>query len=74
VQAATNFSLVRITNLINGHVRYSRAHHPSTMAVASDELNSIRFDVPDDQEPGICKLEVIANGIASEPVFVFVSR
>jgi len=27
-QAATNFPLVRITNLATGHVRYSRAHDP----------------------------------------------
>ncbi len=72
VQAATNFPLVRITNLITGHVRYSRAHDPSTMAVVSDDLNSVRFDVPGNQEPGFSKLEVVANGIASEPVFVFV--
>jgi len=74
IQAATNFPLIRITNLIDGHVRYSRAHDPSTMAVVSDELNSVRFDVPGDQEVGISKLEVVANGIPSEPVFVFVSK
>jgi hypothetical protein len=70
VQAATNFPLVRITNLQTGHVRYSRAHNPSTMAVASYELNSVWFDVPSDQESGFSKLEVVANGIASEPLFV----
>lgn len=69
-QAATNFPLVRITNLKTGHVRYSRAHDPSTMAVVSRELNSVWFDVPSDQETGFSKLEVVANGIASEPVFV----
>ncbi|MGA7919998.1 MAG: hypothetical protein WCA38_10015 [Candidatus Acidiferrales bacterium] len=74
IQAATNFPLIRITNLIDGHVRYSRAHDPSTMAVVSNELNSVWFDVPADQEVGISKLEVVANGIASEPVFVFVSK
>ena len=72
VQAATNFPLVRITNLVTQHVRYSRAHHPSTMGVVSDDLNSVWFDVPADQEPGISKIEVVANGIASEPLFVFV--
>lgn len=70
VQAATNFPLVRITNLKTGHVRYSRAHNPSTMAVASNEVNSVWFDVPADQESGFSKLEVVANGIASQPVFV----
>ena len=69
-QAATNFPLVRITNVKTGHVRYSRAHDPSSMAVASNDLNSVWFDVPADQETGLSKLEVVANGIASEPVFV----
>jgi hypothetical protein len=42
------------------------------MGVVSDDLNSVWFDVPADQEPGIGKIEVVANGIASEPRFVFV--
>lgn len=74
VQSATNFPLVRITNLATGHVRYSRAHNPSTMAVVSNELNSVWFDVPANQEGGFSKLEVVANGIASEPVVVFVGK
>ena len=74
VQAATNFPLVRITNLDSGHVQYSRAHDPSTMAVASDDFNSVSFDVPANQEPGASVLEVVANGIASEPEFVFVRK
>ena len=72
VQAATNYPLVRITNLIDGHVQYSRTHDHSSMAVASPALVSTHFDVPSSQEPCICKLEVVANGIASNPVFVFV--
>ena len=73
-QAPTNFPLVRITNVKTGHVRYSRAHDPSSMAVASDDLNSVWFDVPADQEAGYSKLEVVANGIASQPVFVNVRK
>jgi len=42
--------------------------------VVSDEFNSVWFDVPANQEPGFSKLEVVANGIASEPVFVFVRK
>jgi len=74
VQGATNYPLVRITNLITGHVQYSRTHDHSSMAVASPELVSTHFDVPANQEPGISKLEVVANGVASDPVFVFVGR
>jgi hypothetical protein len=74
VQAATNYPLVRLTNIFNGHVRYSRTHDHSSMAVASNDLVSTHFDVPRDQEPCICRLEVVANGIASDPVFVFVGN
>ena len=72
VQAATNFPLVRITNLKTNHVFYSRTHDHSSMAVASDDLVSTHFDVPKAQEPGFGLLQVVANGIASDPVFVYV--
>jgi hypothetical protein len=42
------------------------------MAVASDDEVSTHFDVPARQEPGLSKLEVVANGIASEPLIVVV--
>lgn len=71
-QAATNFPLVRITNLKTSHVFYSRTHHHSSMAVASDSLVSTHFDVPGVQETGPSLLQVVANGIASQPVFVVV--
>jgi hypothetical protein len=71
VQGATNFPLVRLTNIFNGHVRYSRTHDHSSMAVASDDFVSTHFDIPANQEPCLCRLEVVTNGIASDPVFVF---
>jgi hypothetical protein len=73
-QCATNYPLVRITNLATNHVFYSRTHNHSSMAVASNALVSTQFDVPDTQEPGLSKLEVVANGIASRPTFVLVKR
>lgn len=72
VQAATNFPLVRITNLKTSHVFYSRTHDHSSMAVASDERVSTHFDVPALQERGLSLLQVVAQGIASQPVLVFV--
>jgi hypothetical protein len=70
-QCATNYPLVRITNLGTGHVFYSRTHNHSSMAVADNEhLNSTQFDVPAAQERGLSKLEVVANGIPSYPVLV----
>jgi len=72
VQAATNFPLVRITNLKTSHVVYSRTHDHSSMAVASNAVVSTHFDVPAVQETGPSLLQVVANGIASQPVVVFI--
>ncbi|MFZ3265307.1 MAG: hypothetical protein WA172_14980 [Terriglobales bacterium] len=69
-QNATNYPLVRITNLKTKHVFYSRTHDHSSMAVASNAVSSTHFDVPYNQEAGRSKLEVVANGIASAPVTV----
>jgi hypothetical protein len=72
VQASTNFPLVRITNLQTQHVFYSRTHDHSSMAVASNAIVSTHFDVPTGQERGLSLLQVVANGIASEPALVWV--
>jgi hypothetical protein len=69
-QAATNYPLVRITNLETGHVFYSRTHDHSSMAVANGGLVSTHFDVPANQETGPSQLVVVANGIPSQPVTV----
>jgi hypothetical protein len=71
-QMATNYPLVRITNATTGHVFYSRTHDHSSMAVASDCLSRTRFDVPPALERGRGTLEVVANGVASHPVEVWV--
>jgi hypothetical protein len=71
-QGNTNFPLVRITNLRTGHVFYSRTHDFSSVAVASDAISWTWFDVPAGQETGLSKLEVVASGIASDPVTVLV--
>lgn len=72
VQAATNFPLVRITNQRTGHVFYARTHDHSSMAVASPALVWTHFDVSPLQEPGASVLEVVANGVASQPLSVLV--
>jgi hypothetical protein len=71
-QAATNYPLVRITNRLTHHVFYTRTHDFSSMAVANDDPVTARFDVPANQEKGLSLLEVVANGIASEPIAVLV--
>jgi hypothetical protein len=71
-QAATNFPLVRIRNIKTSRVFYSRTHGHSSMAVASDAIVSTHFDVPAVQDLGLSVLEVVANGVASRPVFVWI--
>jgi hypothetical protein len=71
-QGATNFPVVRITNLKTSHVSYARTHDHSSMAVASDAVVSTHFDLSKSQEPGFSTLQVVANGIASNPVLVFI--
>jgi hypothetical protein len=71
-QAATNYPLVRITNRLTHHVFYSRTHDFSSMAVANDDPVAAHFDVPTNQEKGPSLLEVVTNGVASEPTAVFV--
>ena len=66
-QSATNYPLVRITNAATGHVFYCRTHDHSSMAVASDDVVFTWFDVPSDIETGAGKIEVVTNGIPSEP-------
>jgi len=72
LQMATNFPLVRITNLQTFHVFYSRTHDFSSMAVANNAPVTARFDVPLNQEKGLSLLEVVTNGVASEPILIFV--
>ncbi len=73
-QGATNFPIVRITNKATGHVFYSRTHDHSSMAVGNHGPVSTRFDVPATQEPGPSELVVVANGIPSAPLAIFVNR
>ena len=74
VQDATHYPLLRITNLGTHHVFYSRTHDHSSMAVASEHETSTVFDVSATQEPGLSRLEVVAHGVASEPVTVYVRK
>jgi hypothetical protein len=74
LETATNYPLVRITNNATGHVFYARTHGHSTMGVATGQTKvSTNFDVPAAVETGRSCLEVVANGIPSEPVTITVS-
>ncbi len=73
-QSATNYPLVRITNTANHRVYYARTHDHSTMGVATGRKRVwTYFDVPALIEPGASTLQVIANGIASQPVSIMVA-
>jgi hypothetical protein len=74
LETATNYPLVRITNNTTGHVIYARTHGHSTMGVATGQTRvSTNFDVPTTAEPGASSLQVVANGIPSNPVTITVN-
>jgi hypothetical protein len=74
VQAASNYPVVRITNVATGHVFYCFTYKPSSMGVATGSLIvSAHFTVPAKAERGASQLEVVTNGIASAPVSVTVN-
>lgn len=71
---ATNYPLVRIQNLLTGHVWYCRTYGHTTMGVATGtSIQGTNFVVPFGIEYGPAQLCVIANGISSEcvPIIVF---
>jgi len=75
VQAATNYPLVRITNMASLHVFYCRTHDHSSMAV-QDKTSTVStyFDVNRNIEVGASTLVVVTNGIPSQPITVTISK
>jgi hypothetical protein len=75
-QAATNYPLVRIVNWKTKHVFYARTFGHSTMGVGPNNLHHVQtnFTVPTASriETGLSTLQVVANGIGSAAVEVFV--
>jgi len=73
-QDATNFPLVRITNNSSSHVFYAKTHNFSTMGVQTGSTPvSAEFDVPSNIETGASTLQVVTNGIPSDPSDVTVN-
>ena len=67
-QMNTNYPLVRLTTAA-GSVRYARTYDWSTTSVQTGSaLLSTEFRVPETLPSGNYSLEVIANGIASDPL------
>jgi hypothetical protein len=73
VQNATNFPVVRITNVATGVVTYARTSHWTSVSVRPGTRSSTRFSLPPGTPKGKSALAVIANGIASAPSAVRVS-
>lgn len=65
-QQATNYPIVRITNVATGHVFYCRTHDHSTMAVGYTGPAYTHVDIPSNMETGQSYLEVVVNGIPSQ--------
>jgi hypothetical protein len=67
LQTATNYPLVRVTQLAApNNVYYLKTHDHSTMGVATGSTPvSTQFDVPTSLPLGLYDLEVVANGIPS---------
>jgi hypothetical protein len=66
LQNATNYPIVRLTNVTTGHVFYCRTHGHSTMAVGFTGPVKTQLDIPANMEPGLSYFEVVANGIPSQ--------
>jgi hypothetical protein len=73
VQNATNFPVVRITNVATGVVTYARTSGWTSVSVAPGTSSSTSFTLPAGTPAGKSTLVVIANGIASAPSAVKVS-
>jgi Kelch motif len=68
---ATNYPLVRLVRTNPTRTWYCRTHGHTTMGVATGSaIVTTTFDVPEGVEDGAAQLEVVSNGIPSEPVTI----
>jgi hypothetical protein len=65
-QDATNYPIVRFTNVSTGHVFYAKTHGHSAMAVGYSGPTYTHVDIPSNMETGETYLQVVVNGIASQ--------
>lgn len=73
--AATNYPLIRIRHLATGTVTYCRTHDHSTMGVATgSSIESTHFVVPGGIPTGASEICLVANGISSPCVPVYINR
>ena len=65
-QDATNYPLVRFTNIATGHVFYGRTHDHSSMSVGYTGPTYTHLDIPSNMETGGTYLQIVTNGIPSQ--------
>lgn len=65
-EMATNFPLVRFTNVSSGHVCYARTHDHDRMGISNGLIGSTKFDIPNSCEAGASNMEVVVNGVPSK--------
>jgi len=66
LQNATNYPIVRFTNVSTGHVFYGRTHDHSAMAVGFNGPGYTHVDIPANMETGQTNMQIVVNGIASQ--------
>ena len=66
-QGATNYPIVRITNLATNHVFYCRTFNTGSITRTNEGRVSTNFTVPANIELGDSQIEVVTNGIPSRP-------
>jgi hypothetical protein len=64
-QDASNYPIVKFTNVSTGHVVFGRTHNHNTMAVGYHGPSYTHVDIPSTIETGQTHLQVVVNGIAS---------
>jgi hypothetical protein len=69
-QAATNYPLVRLTDVNTGKVYYAWTHDDSTHSIAPNTFGFTKFDLDPNMPGGQFHMEVVTNGIASNQVLV----
>ncbi len=71
-QDATNYPLIRFTNVASGQVVYGHTHGHSTMAVGYHGPAYTYVDIPSNIETGTTHLQIVVNGIASQNYTVLI--
>jgi len=71
-QMATNYPIIRFTNVATGHVFYAYSSGFTSYSIAPGAPSKAKFIVPSGIETGASTLTVVANGAASAPRSVMV--